>query len=49
MIDNDIPLLIYDSKISTQKEINTLKKNLETNPKITLLKNQISKKIKIII
>ena len=33
MIDNDIPLLIYDSKISTQKEINTLKKNLETNPK----------------
>ena len=44
MIDNYIPLLIYDYKISIQKEINTLKKNLETNPKNnTIKKSNIEK------
>jgi hypothetical protein len=33
MNDNDIPLIIYDSKISSPDEILNLKKNLEINSK----------------
>ena len=33
MNDNDIPLIIYDSKVSSPDEIVNLKKNLEINSK----------------